>query len=123
MSKKQVLIVDDSMSMRELVRYTLDEAGYDVTQASNGQDALTKLSNNGTFSLIITDLNMPLMNGIELLRQIRAGGDHTTVPVLLLTTENNPELKTQAKAAGATGWLVKPFVAEKLLKTIARVMP
>jgi len=101
------MIVDDSVSMRQMVGYTLRQGGFDVVEAEHGQDALDKLQNTGV-DLIITDLNMPVMK---------------SKPILMLTTEGLAAKKEQGKAAGATGWIVKPFDPEKLLQTVAKVLP
>jgi two-component system chemotaxis response regulator CheY len=117
---KTILTVDDSASVRQLVGFSLREAGYDTVEACDGSDALTKLGAN--MSLVITDLNMPKMNGIELIRQIRTQSTNRYVPILVLTTESQPEKKQAAKAAGATGWIVKPFRPEQLLAAVAKVL-
>jgi len=107
--------------MRQMVNFTLREGGFDVVEAEHGQDALNKLKNTQV-DLIITDLNMPVMDGISLIRNVRKQLGRST-PVLMLTTEGHATKKEEGKAAGATGWIVKPFDPEKLLLTIARVLP
>lgn len=119
---RKVLIVDDSISMRQMVSFTLRQGGFDVLEAEHGQDALNKLK-AATVDLIITDLNMPVMDGITLIRSVRQMPTMRTKPILMLTTEGLAQKKEQGKAAGATGWIVKPFDPEKLLMTIARVLP
>jgi two-component system chemotaxis response regulator CheY len=119
---KKVLIVDDSISMRQMVSFTLKQGGFDVVEAEHGQDALNKLQGT-TVDLIITDLNMPVMDGITLIQNVRKQPALKTKPVLMLTTEGLASKKEQGKAAGATGWIVKPFDPEKLLQTIAKVLP
>lgn len=119
--KKNILIVDDSPSIRELVNLTLESAGYSVEKAIDGVDAL-KLLDGRVFNLIITDLNMPNMDGIQFIREVRATTDYATIPILLLTTESQQAKKEEAKAAGATGWIVKPFVQEKLLEVVKKVI-
>lgn len=119
---RTVLIVDDSVSMRQMVSYTLRQGGYEVIEAEHGADALNKLT-GVTVDLIITDLNMPVMDGITLIQNVRNQTAMKTKPILMLTTEGLAAKKEQGKAAGATGWLVKPFDPEKLLLTIARVLP
>ncbi len=119
---RKVLIVDDSVSMRQMVGYTLREGGFDVVEAEHGQDALDKLKGI-TVDLIITDLNMPVMDGITLIQNVRAQPAMKSKPILMLTTEGLASKKEQGKAAGATGWIVKPFDPEKLLQTIAKVLP
>ena len=119
---KTVLIVDDSVSIRQVVSFTLRQAGFTVLDASDGQEALTKLSGQRV-DLIVTDLNMPVMDGITLIRNVRSQPAMRGVPVLMLTTESQDTKKQEGKAAGATGWIVKPFHPEKLLQIVARVLP
>lgn len=118
---KKILIVDDSESIRELVSLTLESAGYVVDKAIDGIDGL-KLLDGREVSLIITDLNMPNMDGIQFILEVRKLGQYATIPILLLTTESQQAKKEEAKAAGATGWIVKPFVQEKLLEIIKKVV-
>ncbi len=119
--EKTILIVDDSPSVRELVSFTLENAGYKVLKGIDGQDALRYL--DGTdIKLVITDLHMPNLDGISLIKEIRAKNEYQYVPVLLLTTESQATKKQDAKAAGATGWIVKPFVPEKLLEVVQKVI-
>ncbi|SRR5258706_11641003 len=118
---KTILIADDSESIRELVQLTLQSAGYLVLKSVDGEDALTNL-NGQPIDLVITDLNMPKMDGITLIREIRKKENYETLPVLLLTTESQAAKKEEAKAAGATGWIVKPFVQDKLLAVIQKVI-
>lgn len=119
---RKVLIVDDSVSMRQMVSYTLRQGGYEVVEAENGQDAMTKLQTDAV-DLMITDLNMPVMDGIKLIEGARKLPAMRTRPILMLTTEGLAQKKEQGKAAGATGWIVKPFDPEKLLQTLAKVLP
>ena len=116
-----ILIVDDSESIREVVKATLENSGYEVLAGVDGVDALQYLDGRD-ISLVITDLNMPNKDGIELIRDIRQKREYKFVPILLLTTESQAEKKQEAKAAGATGWIVKPFVQEKLLATVKKVI-
>jgi two-component system chemotaxis response regulator CheY len=116
------MIVDDSVSMRQMVGYTLRQGGFEVLEAEHGQDAIDKLR-GGPVDLIITDLNMPVMDGITLIENVRKQPATKTTPVLMLTTEGLAAKKEQGKAAGATGWIVKPFDPEKLLQTVAKVLP
>src|SRR5215510_12217118 len=116
-----ILTVDDSASMRQMVRYTLQGAGYEVVQAADGVEAL-EYARSYPASLVITDVNMPRMDGITLVRELRGLPDYKFVPMLVLTTEATTERKQAGKAAGATGWLVKPFNPERLLATIAKVL-
>ena len=118
---KTILVVDDSESVRELVCFTLKNAGYEVLAGIDGQDALKHLTGQD-INLVITDLHMPNMDGIELIRQIRANPIYQFVPILLLTTESQDVKKQEAKAAGATGWIVKPFVSDKLLQVVQKVI-
>jgi two-component system, chemotaxis family, chemotaxis protein CheY len=119
---QNVLIVDDSISMRQMVSYTLKQGGFEVVEAENGQDALNKLVGQKV-QLIITDLNMPVMDGITFIQSVRKKQDLKHTPILMLTTEGLHTKKEQGKAAGATGWIVKPFDPQKLLQTVARVLP
>lgn len=117
----KILAVDDSASMRSMVAFTLRGAGHDVTEAENGQLALDA-ARDGGFQLALVDVNMPVMDGITLTRELRGLPAYAGVPILILTTESNPEKKMEGKAAGATGWLVKPFDPDQLLATVARVL-
>jgi two-component system chemotaxis response regulator CheY len=114
-----LLIVDDSASMRQMVSFTLKDAGYEVIAASNGKDALTKL-NGVKISMVITDLNMPEMDGIELIRQLRGLPGFKFTPIVMLTTESQDTKKMAGKQAGASGWIVKPFKPEQLVDTVKR---
>lgn len=115
-----ILIVDDSRTIRNLLKSTLEGAGYTVCQAEDGVSALEKLSEFDP-DIIITDLNMPRMNGLELVQKLRQGVKTKFLPILFLTTEGSPEVRKKGREAGATGWLVKPFDATRLLSTIDRV--
>ncbi len=119
---RTVLAVDDAMTMRKMVAFTLRGAGYDVLEAVDGNDALAQLRLR-TVDLVITDVNMPGINGIDLVGRIRTMVNYRTTPILLLTTESDPEAKNRARAAGATGWIVKPFQPPQLLAVVARVLP
>jgi two-component system chemotaxis response regulator CheY len=119
---KRVLVVDDSSLMRQMVSFTLKESGFETIEAENGQDALNKIGGQ-TLDLIITDLNMPVMDGISFIRGARALPATRYVPILMLTTESQVEKRAEAKSAGATGWIVKPFEPPKLLMVIAKVLP
>lgn len=116
-----ILTVDDSASIRLTTRVTLTNAGYGVTEAVDGMDGLNKLK-AGQFDLVITDLNMPNMDGLTMIRELRKLPALTGVPVIFLTTESDGELRQQAKAAGATGWLTKPFDPESLVKIARKVL-
>jgi two-component system chemotaxis response regulator CheY len=117
----KVLAVDDSVSIRQMVNHTLQDAGYEVVTANDGRDALSKLGTT-RFEVIISDVNMPNMGGLELVKELRAKPQYKFTPILILTTETSAEKKMEGKQAGATGWLVKPFNPETLLKTLKRVM-
>lgn len=118
---KRILTVDDSASILQVQRLVLAGAGYDVIQASDGQDALAKL--NGTpVNLVLTDLNMPRLDGVGLIRAIRANPVHRLVPVIMVTTESKDSKKQEGKAAGATGWIVKPFTPEQLIAVVKKVI-
>ena len=118
---KRVMTIDDSPSLRQMVALTLESAGYEVIEACDGKDAISKLSGR-EYHLFLTDLNMPGMDGIELTRKLRSMPEYKFVPVVLLTTESQQEKKMQGKAAGATGWIVKPFQPQDLLATVKRVV-
>ena len=116
-----ILAVDDSPSMRQMVSFTLKNAGFNVVEAVDGQDAWEK-ANGRDFQLVLTDQNMPRMDGITLVKQLRTLQNFAGTPMLILTTESSAEMKAKGKAAGATGWLVKPFDPAKLLDVIKRVI-
>ena len=120
---KTVLVVDDSASMRALVSTALRAAGFNPVEASNGQEALNTVKSMSLVDLIITDLNMPMMDGITFVQKLRQMSAFKYTPVLLLTTETRTEQKDKAKAAGATGWLTKPFDPKQLLSVVQRVLP
>ena len=117
---KVILTVDDSASVRQMVKFTLEEAGYTVLQAMDGKDALTKLTQ--PVNLVITDLNMPNLDGIGLIRSLRAMPACKGIPILMLTTESQESRKQEGKSAGATGWIVKPFTTQQLLSVVKRVL-
>ncbi|MFK5895129.1 MAG: response regulator [Pseudomonadota bacterium] len=118
---KQILIIDDSLSIRELVKNTLENENFLVKIAINGEQGLRLVKDN-SFDLIISDINMPIMNGIEFTIQVRKLNQYQFTPILILTTEHNLEKKMQGKQAGATGWIVKPIVPEQLINTVLRVV-
>jgi two-component system, chemotaxis family, chemotaxis protein CheY len=120
---KTVLVVDDSASIRALVTGTLQSAGFKSVEAENGEQALQKIKTMPMLDLVITDLNMPVLDGIAFVQKFRQLAAFKYTPVLLLTTETRVEQKDKAKAAGATGWLTKPFDPKQLLSVIARVLP
>ena len=117
----QILIVDDSHSIRELLNSVLKKAGFEVTSANDGKAGL-QAAKVATYDLIITDVNMPEMDGIELLGKLRKLAEYSFKPILILTTEFSQEMKQKGKDAGATGWLVKPFDPEKLIEVISRIL-
>lgn len=116
-----ILTVDDSTSMRQMVAHTLKSAGYEVVEAADGAQGLAK-AKQSPVNLVITDVNMPVMDGISLVKELRALPQYKFTPILLLTTEAGADKKAEGKAAGATGWLVKPFNPEQLLSTIKKVI-
>ena len=118
---KTILTVDDSASIRQMVAFTLKGAGYAVVDAVDGQDGLNK-AKTSSFNLILTDQNMPNMDGLTLIKSLRAMPTYKTVPILMLTTESGEAMKAQGRAAGATGWLVKPFDPQKLLEVVKKVI-
>jgi two-component system, chemotaxis family, chemotaxis protein CheY len=119
--QKRILIVDDSVSLRAILIFVLEDSGYDVLSASDGLDAMRHL-NSQHLDLIITDLHMPNMDGIELIKYIRSLTNYRQTPILFLTTESMQEKKNEAKDAGATGWIIKPFQHEKLIVAVNRVI-
>jgi two-component system chemotaxis response regulator CheY len=118
---KAVLVVDDSMSMRQMVSFTMREAGFEVIEGGNGQEAIARVQGKSV-NLVITDLNMPVMDGMTLIRKLRATPAFKFTPILMLTTESQQEKKMEGKAAGATGWIVKPFNPEQLLQVVNKVV-
>ena len=118
---KKILIVDDSESIREVVSFTLENEGYNILSAIDGKDALKHLDGQA-IDLVITDLHMPNMNGIELIKEIRNMDSYKRIPILFLTTESQANKKQEAKDAGATGWIIKPFVPAKLIAAINKVV-
>ncbi len=119
---KTIMTVDDSASVRQMVSFTLRGAGYEVVEAVDGKDALSKLNNGVRVRLIFADLNMPNMDGIELIRAVRAKPAYKFVPIIMLTTESQASKKQEGKSAGATGWIVKPFKPQQLLAVVKKVL-
>ncbi len=119
---KRILIADDSGSIRQMLSFVLTEAGFEVKAAEDGQEALN-MAPDFAPHLVITDLNMPNINGIELVKSLRGLPNFKFIPILVLTTEGQEENKQAGRAAGATGWLVKPFLPEKLLAVVKKVLP
>jgi two-component system chemotaxis response regulator CheY len=118
---KTVMTVDDSATARQMTGLVLRNGGYEVVEAVDGEDALAKAQGR-VLHLVITDINMPKMDGLELTRRLRAMEEYKFVPIVLLTTESQPEKKQEGKAAGATGWIVKPFNPDQLLAVVKKVM-
>ncbi|MGI2258480.1 response regulator [Shewanella sp. GXUN23E] len=118
---KKILAVDDSASMRQMVGFTLKTAGFDVTEACNGDEAL-KVAQQGQYDLVISDVNMPVMDGITLIKNLRDLPAYKFTPLLMLTTESGGDKKQEGRAAGATGWIVKPFNPDQLLATVRKVL-
>lgn len=116
----RVLAVDDSRTVRDLLAYALHGAGYQVTLAEDGQDALDRLAEAAP-DAIISDINMPRLDGFGLIRALRQNERYRAIPILVLTTESAPELKARARAAGATGWIVKPFEPGKLVQALQMI--
>ena len=117
---KTIMTVDDSASIRQMVAFTLKGAGYSVIEASDGKDALTKLT--GSVNMVITDLNMPNLDGIGLIKGIRGQAAYKFIPIIMLTTESQAGKKSEGKAAGATGWIVKPFTPDQLVAVVKKVL-
>jgi len=120
---KTALVVDDSPTMRQMVAFTLTKAGFKVVEAEHGKDAVNKASAGPKMDIVVTDLNMPEMDGISLIKELRKMAAFKFTPILMLTTESAIEKKQAGKEAGATGWIVKPFNPEVMLKIIAKVLP
>lgn len=122
MMQKRIMTVDDSPTVRMVLNEALSGAGYQVVEASDGQDAMDKLSDT-EIDLLVTDLNMPTMCGVELIKQVRNKPGNRFMPIIMLTAESQPELKDAGKKAGASGWITKPFLPEQLLSVIKMVCP
>ncbi len=120
MSKK-IMTVDDSASVRQMVAFTLKEEGFEVVEAEDGKDGMSKLENSPV-DMIVTDLNMPNMDGIEFIKNVRAKSEMKFIPIVMLTTESQAEKKDEGKKAGATGWIVKPFKPEQLMSVVKKVL-
>jgi two-component system chemotaxis response regulator CheY len=118
---KTVLAVDDSASIRQMVTFTLKSAGYDVVEAVDGMDGLEKAKAR-SINLVLTDQNMPRMDGLALIKALRGTPQYASTPILMLTTESSDAMKSQGRAAGATGWLVKPFDPQKLIEVVRKVI-
>lgn len=118
---KTILSVDDSASMRQMVKLTLAGAGYDVSEAADGSEALT-FARGRMVNMVVTDLNMPVMDGLALIRELRKLPSYKGVPIIFLTTETEEDKKRLAREAGATGWITKPFQQEQLLAVVRKVL-
>ncbi|HBZ06364.1 MULTISPECIES: response regulator [Massilia] len=118
---KTILAVDDSSSLRQMVAFSLKAAGYQVVEAVDGQDGLDK-ARQQTVDLVLTDQNMPRMDGLALIKQLRGLPEYQKVPILMLTTESSDEMKSKGRAAGANGWLVKPFDPQRLIEVVKKVI-
>lgn len=118
---KKILTVDDSPSIRQMVAFTLKASGYGVDEANDGNDGLRKAKAQA-YDLILTDQNMPNMDGLTMIRSLRATPQYKSTPILMLTTESSDAMKSEGRAAGATGWLVKPFNPEKLIEVVKKVI-
>lgn len=118
---KVALVVDDSLVIRMLVSRTLKAAGFEVLEAEDGREALELAKRNGSLSIVITDINMPVMSGLEFIKAVRQEPTHKFTPIVFLTTESDARLRDEARAAGATAWIVKPFHPEKVLTLVQRI--
>jgi two-component system, chemotaxis family, chemotaxis protein CheY len=118
---KRILTVDDSSSIRQMVGFTLKQSGYEVIEACDGVDALEKVK-GAPVSMALVDLNMPRMDGITLIKHLRADAAHRFIPIVMLTTESQQEKKMEGKSAGATGWIVKPFKPDQLISVVQKVL-
>ena len=121
MAGKKILVVDDSASVRQQVSLVLGQAGFTVIEAVDGVDGVEKINGNGDLAAVICDINMPRMNGLELVEKVRGGGQNVQLPIVMLTTEGQPALMQRAKQAGAKGWIIKPFKADILIATVKKL--
>ncbi|MBR2361734.1 MAG: response regulator [Spirochaetaceae bacterium] len=121
MATRRILAVDDSVSIRKSISFILGQEGFEVVEAENGSDGLNK-SKGEKFGLIITDINMPIMDGIQFIKELRSTAEHKFTPIIVLTTENQDSKMQEGKAAGATGWIVKPFTSEKLIAVVKKII-
>ncbi len=119
---RTIVVVDDSDSIRELLRFNLESEGYHVLTGVDGADALKWFDGSKDIDLLLTDLHMPNMNGLDLIREVRKKQEFKYIPILFLTTETRPEIKKEAKEAGATGWITKPFNKERLFSVLRKVL-
>lgn len=121
MTQKRIMVIDDSVSLREVVGISLRSAGYEVTEACDGKDALSKL-NGSRYHLMICDVNMPVMDGISFVREVKQLPRHRFVPIIMLTTESRESRKTEGQLAGAKAWVVKPFRPDQMLQAVAKLI-
>ena len=121
MASRKILAVDDSVSIRKSISFILGQENFEVVEAENGADGLSK-ANADKFGLIITDINMPIMDGIQFIKELRNTAEHKFTPIIVLTTENQESKMQEGKAAGATGWIVKPFSSEKLIDDMKKII-
>ncbi len=119
---KKILIVDDSATVRQQVRLALEGAGFDVEEAVDGLAGKERINKAGRLDAVVCDVNMPRMNGIEMIESVKADPRHGSLPIVMLTTEGQPALVKRAKAAGATGWMIKPFNASLLIATLKKLV-
>jgi two-component system chemotaxis response regulator CheY len=119
---KKILVVDDSAAIRQSIGFVLGQQGYEIVEAKDGAEGLKALESTGKVDLVITDVNMPVLDGISMIKKLRESGANRFTPVLVLTTESQGNKMTEGKEAGATGWIVKPFSAEKFLETVNKVI-
>lgn len=119
---KKILIIDDSATVRQQVRMALESAGFDVEEAVDGADGKDRIGRSANLSAVVCDVNMPRMNGIEMLEAVKGDPRHAKLPIMMLTTEGQPALVKRAKAAGATGWIVKPFKADVLIAALQKLV-
>lgn len=119
---KSIMVVEDSLTMLQMLSFTLKKNGYDVVEANNGQEALEKLNNRTEIDMIMTDINMPNVDGIEFIHRVRENPDYKFTPIIVLTTESQEGKKMEGKEAGATGWLVKPFSPEHLISVVKKLL-
>jgi len=120
---KTIMVVDDSSSVRQMMSFTLENAGYEVVEAEDGEEALKKLLDSKNINMIVTDLNMPNVTGLELIRSVRSNSEFKYIPIVVLTTEFHDAKKKESKKAGATGWITKPFKPDQLIGVIKKVIP
>lgn len=114
---KTVLIVDDSATIRQQVSMALKQAGFAIVEAADGREGLNQIDSNREIAMVVCDVNMPNMNGLEMIEQVKRKPEHKALPILMLTTEGQPSMVRRAKEAGAVGWIVKPFDANQLVQT------